>query len=177
MDSLTSINGSLVLKKNASLESLRGLDQVDFRTIDNIAIDDSPLLSECAIQSICDFLRVGRTAQIARNAEHCNSSEEVKSQCTGTTDYLTLNKTLQSFIIYPNPATFMVNFDVQLRGAAHVIISIYDKLGQQIMEVYNGYLPSKEVFSWNASNLNPGLYACMLQVGDRLMQKKLIVIP
>lgn len=177
LDSLTSINGSLVMKQNASLESLRGLDQIDYLTIENIAIDGSPFLSACAIQSICDFLDFRRGAQITRNAEGCNSAEEVKVLCTTTTSNTGKDASLHSFSIYPNPASSKVQFDFQLQRAAHLTISIYDYLGRQVAEVYNGLSKhGKKIYSWDISTLNPGLYFSRIQVGSITKEKRLMIL-
>ena len=165
LDSLTSIRGRLVLRNNSSLTSLSGLERIKYATIELLVIENSPLLADCSVKSICDFLSLKRAGLIGGNARGCNSDEEVRALCTTSTSNVATNKNLQSFRIYPNPTSSRVEIELELQRAVHLNISIYDYLGRQVTEVYNGHsLPGNQIYSCEVSTFTPGLYFCRLQI-------------
>ncbi len=82
LNNLSSIGTYLNLTNNAVLIGLNGLDNIDYTSITDIILENSPLLSFCEIQSICDYLDVpANPATISGNATGCNSRAEVESTC------------------------------------------------------------------------------------------------
>ena len=89
LENLTTIENSLILRSfddglieipgglPSSLSSLNGLDNLDFSTLDNLAISNCQGLSVCSIEPVCSYLGNGGNAYIADNATGCNSIEEV----------------------------------------------------------------------------------------------------
>jgi hypothetical protein len=82
LDGLTSIGDALRIYENHSLVSLSGLDNVDPSSIGIIEIWHNPLLSDCDIQSICNYLSDPRgIIAIYKNAEGCNNPHEIADSC------------------------------------------------------------------------------------------------
>jgi len=75
-------NGWLFLDNNDSLENLTGLDNIDTASISDVIIQNSNLLSGCAVKSICGYLSNGGKATISANAQGCNSVAEVDAACS-----------------------------------------------------------------------------------------------
>ncbi len=75
-------------RNNYTLTSLSGLDNISPETVDFLRIDSNPLLSECEVQSICDYLAIpGNTTEIYDNAPGCNSQQEVEAACDTVSDF------------------------------------------------------------------------------------------
>ncbi len=85
LSNLNSIGGCrLTLISNQSLQSIQGLENIDPTSIDNLVIGGHPLLSECAIQSICGRITDPNnpaSVSICCNATGCNSEQEVEALC------------------------------------------------------------------------------------------------
>ena len=82
LDSLKSLGGDIKIDLNENLTSLSGLDSINAGSVSNLHLFNNPLLSDCAVHSVCDYLSnpVG-TVEIHDNADRCNSRKEVKSWC------------------------------------------------------------------------------------------------
>jgi len=88
LGNLTSIAGDIMIggynsyHGNPSLVSLSGLDNIEAGTIENIIVSNNNLLSECNIQSICDYLVAPNgTVEIHDNAPGCNNLPEIAQAC------------------------------------------------------------------------------------------------
>lgn len=85
LNNLTSIGGCrLIITNNPSLQSIQGLENIDPTSIDILSIGGHPLLSYCAIQSICERITDPNnpaTVSICCNATGCNSEQEVEALC------------------------------------------------------------------------------------------------
>ena len=82
LDNLSSISGDIQIFSNDALTSLTGIENVDPTTISALKVYNNPQLSECDVQSICDFLAIpSMPVEIHDNAAGCDSENEVESAC------------------------------------------------------------------------------------------------
>jgi hypothetical protein len=82
LEGLTTLGGFLWLSNNNALVSLTGLDNIAAGSIDSLYICDNSILSNCAVQSICNYLaNPSVTIEIHNNAPGCNGQEEVEVTC------------------------------------------------------------------------------------------------
>ncbi len=83
LENLSSLGLNLHVLNNALLPSLIGLENIDAGSIIDINIYDNPMLSECDVQSICDYLvSPNGTVNIHDNATGCSSQQEVEDVCS-----------------------------------------------------------------------------------------------
>ncbi len=93
LNQLTAIGGFIHISENAALTSLSGIQNIDPNTIESpptyfydLYIFNNPNLSECEVQSICDFLDLpGKTKDIHDNMKGCNSVAEIEDACANVT--------------------------------------------------------------------------------------------
>jgi hypothetical protein len=141
------IKGELDITDSPLLTSLTGLDNA---TISRLIIRSNPMLSECDIKSVCDFLAfpVGY-AIINNNSTRCNSREEVEYECTtGLTELAG-----DHLFLYPNPAKDFLM--IKLAENSNVeSLTIYSSSGQVVLnQSFSADSP------WiNISSLPCGLY-------------------
>lgn len=77
---------------------------------------------------------------------------------------------------YPNPFTTVTNIDFVLTEKSNVTLSVYNMLGNNIATIVDAELPaSNHSFSWDASNVNGGLYFYSITVNGSTIIKKMIV--
>jgi hypothetical protein len=89
LDNLLSIGGFLYIYENDALTSLSGIQNIDPSTIESqngfnedLNIFDNASLSECEVQSICDFLDLpNKTKKILNNMTGCNNVTEINNAC------------------------------------------------------------------------------------------------
>ncbi|MCB2222019.1 MAG: T9SS type A sorting domain-containing protein [Bacteroidetes bacterium] len=85
LNSLTSINGDINISYNESLTSLSGLENIDPVSIENLAIHHNISLSNCEVESLCDYLaNPNGSIDIYNNAAGCNSPPEIAAACGST---------------------------------------------------------------------------------------------
>ena len=85
LSGLTSIGGSLQVYYNWELTSLSGLENIDPSSISDLQIYGNPLLSDCTIQSLCDYLlSPNGVVDIYDNEQGCNNPGEIALQCGNT---------------------------------------------------------------------------------------------
>ncbi len=111
LNNLTTIGGRLTISYNSSLTSLDGLDNIEPNSITHLSISNNGSLSNCEVQSICNYLsNPYGIVSIFSNASGCNSPPEIANSCGITLsclpygDYYLINQTeIDSFQInYPN---------------------------------------------------------------------------
>ena len=77
---------------------------------------------------------------------------------------------------YPNPFHNLTNIDFVLAENTRVTLIVQNLLGENIATIVDAELPaSKHSYSWDASNVQSGLYFYSLNVDGRTMVKKMIV--
>jgi len=82
LESLITIDGDVYIAVNYALASLTGLDNVEAGSLDDLSIYYNPSLSECEVQSICNYLvSPNGTIDIYGNAIGCNSPVEIANAC------------------------------------------------------------------------------------------------
>jgi hypothetical protein len=82
LEGLTSIGDALRIYENNSLLSLSGLDNIDPASLGIIEIWHNPLLSDCDVQWICNYLGDPKgTINIYQNAVGCNNPFEIANSC------------------------------------------------------------------------------------------------
>ncbi len=80
--------------------------------------------------------------------------------------------------IYPNPLTNSTNIILSLEKNASVNIELYNAVGQKIMTIVNKTEMKCGIHSFNldATSLKEGLYFCILNSGNIITTKKLIIV-
>jgi hypothetical protein len=80
--------------------------------------------------------------------------------------------------IYPNPLTNSTNIILSLEKNASVNIELYNAVGQKIMTIVNKTEMKCGIHSFNidATSLKEGLYFCILNSGNIITTKKLIIL-
>jgi hypothetical protein len=133
LGNLTSIGGYLQIYQNPSLNSLMGLDNIDAGSIEYLSIFYNNLLSNCDVQSICDYLAAPNgTIEIEGNAPGCNSPEEVQAACDSITSVKEI-KQRNKISILPNPAKDKITVSSSaLKG--NFQFSIFNVNGEKVME-------------------------------------------
>lgn len=161
-ENLIEIGSDLNVLNNATLLNLFGFENIDPGSINNLNIFDNPLLSDCDVQSICDYLlSPNGTVDIHNNATGCNSQGEVELAClTNIVDigYDSL------FTISPNPleSTTLIRFT--LHQNSPVTLIILDLSGREIITLVNEVQQQGEQrIELNTSGLPAGIYFCVLK--------------
>jgi hypothetical protein len=181
LESLTSIGGSLEIGFNSSLESLTGIDNVDGQSIDNLKISYNTALSQCAVESICEYLASPNgNVDISNNAEGCYNEDEVMEECAAGVGQLDSWAVGQlDIIVYPNPAKGIVDFQFSIFDfrLGRVKLEIYDVHGRERAIVFDGVKPAGEyTVPFDASALGPGIYIYRLTADGQTANGKLIFV-
>lgn len=165
LSSLKSIGNSLSFVFNEELTDLAGLENIDPASIQELIIRNNNSLSNCAAQSICNYLSdPNGFVGVHDNAPGCNSPEEVIDDCT--VDIHETAKTPQ-ISIYPNPANECIIIDTEeLKNNLNV--DIYNLVGQIKLRMR---LKSDKV---DISALPNGVYILELKSDDFLSRHKFI---
>jgi len=80
LENLTSINGRINIDWNMGLINLSGLDNIG--SITDLRIINNTSLTNCEVQSICDYLTSPNgVVEIYRNAQGCDSPPEIANAC------------------------------------------------------------------------------------------------
>ncbi len=163
---LTSINGDLEISSNESLISLTGLDGISASSIANLKITYNNLLSDCDVQSICEYLATPNgTIEIHENANGCNSPEEVEEHCITSQQENPIDEVL---LLSPNPASTFINITTPQDQPVEEAI-IYNHLGQKVLEA----LPVNN--KMDVSKLKPGIYLVgVITMGNHFLKKLVI---
>ena len=155
---VTSIDGELEIFQAYNLNSLSGIDNIDALSILDLSIWYNPELSECEVQSICDYLaNPNSEVYIADNASGCNHPNQVLNACE--TVSIQEHDLKSYFKISPNPASHYLLIDNQ-SGLQIDKIIIYNSIGQTIY--MQGYMGSEI----QISELDQGIYILEIITDD-----------
>jgi hypothetical protein len=81
------------------------------------------------------------------------------------------------FDIYPNPFARQTIIKYSIPERSHVSINLYDPLGNEIKSLANILQKSGNYeLTFDASDLNPGIYYCQFRSGKYSNSKKMILI-
>lgn len=147
LSALTYVGDDFRLENNAILRDISVLQHA-VEILGALAIIDNTLLSNCAVQAVCEYLQAPSSfIAITMNGIGCQSEEEVSSACMSAThDY----PDRASISIFPNPASDQVTFlpetltfdRVQIRDVAGRLL-LSEKYTRNTLDI---------------SKLNPGFY-------------------
>jgi len=77
-------------------------------------------------------------------------------------------------LIYPNPASGMVNLDIELENAANVEVAVFNTLGQRVAHRSLGVLNGQMVVPFETPNFAPGVYSFVIHVGNQMTTRQVI---
>jgi hypothetical protein len=108
LDSIIFIGGVLTIENNEALTSLSGLENISTASITGLYIHDNISLSDCEVQSICDYLASpDGTINIYNNSHGCDNPRElidacgISLNCLPFGNYYFINQAdIDSFITY-----------------------------------------------------------------------------
>jgi hypothetical protein len=167
---LICVKGNLRVHYNNSLTSLAGLDAIDADSLSGVFIDNNMNLSDCAVQSICDYIGIPDSlVVIQENSGGCNSEEEVEEACAVGMNESAVVSHQWIVNIYPNPVSDLLFIEIpNIRSQFQ--ISIFDFQGRQVMH--------KRIIvpmtSLDVSGLNAGIYFVEVVSDDGIIVGKLI---
>lgn len=163
---LTSIGEYLLVGFNNTLTSLSGLENIQTNSIEFLHIYQNHSLSDCAIQSICNYLASPNCeVEIFSNDPGCNSQAEVESACLTPVEEKISNEEIS---LFPNPASAFITFVAPQNHEIEEII-FYNQLGQVVLSVREATNPI------NISNLSPGIYFAAVRTSDRKLMAKVFI--
>ena len=133
LENLSLISGSIVVENNAVLNSLHGIHNIDplsIKSISNlhdIEIQNNPMLSTCAVESICEVLILPWiSTDIYNNAPGCDTVSEILSACiSSTTDVKQKEKEI---VLFPNPA----QDEIAIIAEVDAEVRIFNSTGQSV---------------------------------------------
>ncbi len=77
---------------------------------------------------------------------------------------------------YPNPFSSNTNIDYTLSKPAHVKLSVYNMLGQEVAELVNGEMSAgPHSTRWDAENLSSGIYFLRMTIENNSITKKALL--
>lgn len=167
-NNLTSIEGELTIHHNTSLSSLIGLNNINAGSITDLDISENSSLSNCTVQSICDYLASPNgIIYIHGNDTGCNSQEEVETACgVGFEELGTLENLIN---IYPNPSStqFTIESKIPINQG---IIDIFSMTGHKP----NHFQINKPKMDVNISYLPAGVYFVRLTYENEVRMFKVV---
>ncbi|MBC8320244.1 MAG: T9SS type A sorting domain-containing protein [Bacteroidetes bacterium] len=173
LSQLSNIEGDMVIggwvpyQGNFILQSLSGLENIAPNSIENLVIGHNPVLSECEVVSICEYLAapIGDVS-IFFNTTGCNSPEQVEDACESVDIFKVAYNNKISF--FPNPATdkLIVSTNQEMKIKS---LSIYNQLGQEVVH------KNKACEKIDVSTLDQGIYIVELELIELKVRKKLII--
>jgi hypothetical protein len=170
LDSIIAIGGPLTIVGNSLLTDISSVNNIDTGSITFLGINNNPLLSECDIPLICDFLSgpYGSSHQnITNNADGCKNKDEVLQACFVGEKEIPGENNL--FRISPNPAFNHISVNILLKPAEYQI-SIFNYNGQELFRQW----VSESVVEIDISDFPPGLYFVRLEYDAKLSTGKFI---
>jgi hypothetical protein len=183
-DSMISLDGLqnlthadyFTIQYNPMLITLDGIENVDADRLIGLNIHDNDSLTECNVQSVCDFLiNYSGYVNISDNNSGCDSVQEVEAACGVGIEEVASHQSL--VVIYPNPVSDQVTFNIKLEDPSKVALTVYNSLGQPVAIIVDEPLvKGNHLFTWNAENLLPGIYFYRMSMDGQALTGKLVIV-
>ena len=155
------INGGVRIDNNFRCTYIEGLSNIDTLQISQFVIKQNNALSNCAIESLCNYFdQVPSSINIENNAPGCNYISEVRAACALDTE----ENQLAKLKIYPNPTSN--SFEVS--GINDGTIKIIDIQGRTVKQMDLGDN------TYSISELIPGIYFVKITAEKSSTTKQLI---
>ncbi len=166
-DNLETIRDYLLITGNHSLTSLDGFEGLLPETLQSLYVANNHSLSDCAAESLCDYLiEQEGEAYFANNAGGCSSIEDVMDACfTALPDEMSV----KALKLFPNPASEKIFIQGLPEGIKLHKVQIRNHTGQLVREV------NHSTYEIDIQNLSPGMYYFSLELDERLVQKKVVI--
>lgn len=175
LENLTFVGGDISIYNKPSLTSLAGLDNIiDFGG--NLTIINNELLTDCDVQSICDYLALTNgSVLISNNNTGCNSVEEVEEAC-GIVDIAEMLPASPDLLVdcKPNPFKQSIEISYHLYKPQTVTLYFFNKFGNQVDIVEQKQSAGHQQIYWVPSHLDSGIYYYMLKASDQVANGKVI---
>ncbi len=177
LESLISIGGYLNINYNNTLSSLTGIDNIAAGSITDLSIHNNYCLSNCDVQSICDYLASPNgTIDIHNNNLDCNSEAEIEETCE-TMDISEMAAD-EGIRIYPNPSASQIVLTFTLNEPSRIKLEVLNAMGQVVAVIEKSYPYGEQQITWNIENLPAGLYFYRLTTNvERQIGVKLRSLP
>lgn len=161
LQNLNTINGELTIWGNNILSSISGLDNVEPTSISRLEIRENPELTECSVNTVCNFIENNTNYAIGSNAFGCSAAENILVECNRVMPNVT---TWQNNIsVSPNPAQQFLNIDGLLLNETYQIINCLGKI------VLHGEIEHTNTI--NLNTLQKGIYILNLFNNDDLVAR------
>lgn len=171
LENLLSVGGNLLLRGNDQLTDISGLNNIEPTTISNLFIFYNSSLSDCNIESVCNYLSAqGGPVSISENAEGCNSPEEVIDSCL---TQITGNKVRNfTFKVYPNPSNIGY-ITCSVEGYNNFLhLNCYNTYGRKVYEKKTNV----SVMEIDVSTWHSGIYYIEINADNKLQARSKFVI-
>jgi hypothetical protein len=167
LENLTYIGGEILITENPILTSLKGIDNIDSASIMNLDIHQNPLLSNCEVKSVCNYLKSPTgTVTLFENADGCNTQKQITDKCNsiGVPDIIPES----NISIYPCPAKNEIFISCGNGTEIHDL-SIYNQFGQTVLQ-------QRDInSSIDVSFLPQGIYFILLTTDKSEIRGKVII--
>lgn len=164
LDSLRAVHEPIEIFNNDMLSDLHGLEHLNSSSFIGAVIENNQALTDCAVESLCNFLAEGGLATISNNAGGCNSTGEVNEACIVAVDNPADGSDI---MLYPNPASSIID----IKGLTEDItsVSLFDAQGRYTRVACNGN-------SINIDALPEGVYLLSIQLKETRIKRRMIKI-
>ncbi len=127
LGNITQLNGGIEITENNLLQNLNGIHNIDPSTIMATGTDlalnisNNPALTECHIETICDYLDQPGNILIEENAGGCNSETEIVDACIlaatscliGNTTFSSQHQIDEFALSYPGCSVILGNLTIK----------------------------------------------------------------
>ena len=99
---LQTVNGNIIIRGNADLSSLEGLENIDFSSLNSLEITQNPNLTKCDLANLCPYLRT-IPLKIVGNTKNCEDQfallEDCINNCISGSILLSTQEEIDNFAI------------------------------------------------------------------------------
>ena len=141
---IPSIAGVLKIRSNENLVDISGIANFDPASISMVEIMSNPLLSMCAVTSVCGYLLSDGSSLIEMNSEGCTSAEVIIEQCV--TSVFSDGNSESTFRL----VNTLVASELRMINPLNSTYSVLDGLGRTVL--------SSSANPLFIGHLSPGLY-------------------
>jgi hypothetical protein len=167
LEGVVAIEGTLRIDDNANLSNINGLSNIDMSSVNILYLRDNPLLSACAVQSICNYVEnsIG-SVTISGNAIGCANKQELELACE--TINVPENNPESGISIYPNPAQKEI-FISGFNKNGILEVNIYNQIGQRVWQ------EKQKTNQIDVSTLQQGLYFVEVVTNKSKIRQKMLI--
>ena len=169
LQNIPSLSSTLEIRNNTLLNDISPLSGIYLNGLDFLIIEDNTQLSNCAINSICNYIdNPTGSHYISNNKKSCNSIDQISAECTSPVADIQM----EGLRVFPSPAKDKVQVEYNSKSSGLLSLTVINSMGEKLDEI----VIQKQSHVIDVTKYDSGLYFFTIKGEGIILETYKIII-